>query len=121
MRVTDTRGLLRRRGVVVSTLGITQTLAWGSTYYLPAVFADPIAADLHLSREWFFAVFSGSLLVPIPMFAEAVRPIYRYGLASSGARERDCATHTEQADARGGGNRASFGSIPRHRSLRSGL
>jgi hypothetical protein len=29
-----------RRGVVVSTLGITQTLAWGSTYYLPAVFAD---------------------------------------------------------------------------------
>ena len=51
MRVTDTRGLLRRRGVVVSTLGITQTLAWGSTYYLPAVFADPIAGDLHLSRE----------------------------------------------------------------------
>lgn len=52
-----------RRGVVVSTLGITQTLAWGSTYYLPAVFADPIAADLHLSREWFFAIFSASLLL----------------------------------------------------------
>ena len=32
-----------RRSVVVSTLGITQTLAWGSTYYLAAVFADPIS------------------------------------------------------------------------------
>lgn len=57
------REVSRRRGVVVSTLGITQTLAWGSTYYLPAVFADPIAADLHLSREWFFGIFSGALLL----------------------------------------------------------
>jgi hypothetical protein len=36
----------RRRCVVVSTLRITQTLAWGSTYYLPAVFADPIAGEV---------------------------------------------------------------------------
>jgi hypothetical protein len=42
--------LAGRRSVVVSTLGITQTLAWGSTYYLPAVFADPMADALHLSR-----------------------------------------------------------------------
>ena len=32
---------LGRRSVVVSVIGITQTLAWGSTYYLTAVFADP--------------------------------------------------------------------------------
>ena len=52
-------GWRERRGLIVSTLGITQTLAWGSTYYLPAIFADPISADLHLSREWFFGIFSG--------------------------------------------------------------
>jgi hypothetical protein len=44
-----------RRSVVVSTLGITQTLTWGSTYYLPAVFADPVSAALRLPRVWFFA------------------------------------------------------------------
>jgi hypothetical protein len=32
--------------MVVATLGITQTLAWGSSYYLSAVIADPIAAGL---------------------------------------------------------------------------
>jgi MFS family permease len=48
---------------VVSTLGVTQTLAWGSTYYLPAVFADPVADGLHLSRNWFFGIFSAALLL----------------------------------------------------------
>ena len=53
--------LTGRRSVVVSTLGITQTLAWGSTYYLPAVFADRISAALQLPRVWFFGVFSAAL------------------------------------------------------------
>ncbi|HTJ89607.1 MAG TPA: MFS transporter, partial [Acidocella sp.] len=48
---------------IVSVLGITQTLAWGSTYYLPAVLADPICRSLHVSDSWFFAIFSGSLLL----------------------------------------------------------
>ena len=39
-----------RTSVVVSALGITQTLAWASTYYLTAVVTDPVSADLHLSR-----------------------------------------------------------------------
>jgi predicted MFS family arabinose efflux permease len=65
--------------VVVSTLGITQTLAWGSTYYLPAVFADPIAGDLHLSREWFFAVFSGSLLLSGLLGPAGGRAIDKFG------------------------------------------
>jgi predicted MFS family arabinose efflux permease len=30
---------------VITALGITQILAWGSSYYLPAVLAQPIAAD----------------------------------------------------------------------------
>jgi predicted MFS family arabinose efflux permease len=33
------------RRIVVPVLGVTQILAWGSTYYLPAVLAAPIAAD----------------------------------------------------------------------------
>lgn len=33
------------KAVVISTLGITQILAWGSSYYLPAVLAQPIADD----------------------------------------------------------------------------
>src|ERR1051326_3862331 len=52
-----------RRSVVVSALGITQTLAWGSTYYLTAVFTDPVAKDLHISRKWFYGAVSGALLL----------------------------------------------------------
>jgi hypothetical protein len=52
-----------KRSVVVAALGTAQTLAWGSSYYLPAILADPIAADLGLSRTVVFGVFSGALLV----------------------------------------------------------
>src|SRR6476619_8101461 len=68
-----------RRSVVVSTLGVTQTLAWGSTYYLPAVFADPISQGLHLSRAWFCGVFSASLLLSGLLGPLAGRMIDRYG------------------------------------------
>jgi MFS family permease len=71
--------LTGRRGVVVSTLGITQTLAWGSTYYLTAVFADPVTAALHLSRAWFFGVFSAALLLSGLLGPLAGRMIDRYG------------------------------------------
>jgi MFS family permease len=54
---------MHRRSIVVSTLGITQTLAWGSTYYLAAVFADPISDTLQLPHSWFFGIFSASLLL----------------------------------------------------------
>ena len=69
----------RRRGVVVTTLGLTQTLAWGSTYYLPAVMADPISESLHLSRSWFFGVFSAALLLSGLLGPLAGRTIDRYG------------------------------------------
>jgi MFS family permease len=52
-----------RRAVVVGALGTTQTLAWGSSYYLPAILAEPIAEGLGLSRAVVFGVFSGSLLL----------------------------------------------------------
>lgn len=69
----------RRRSVVVSTLGITQTLAWGSTYYLTAVFADPVSATLHLSRDWFYGVVSAALLLSGLLGPLAGRMIDRYG------------------------------------------
>src|SRR3954454_9568816 len=48
---------------VVAVLGSTQTLAWGSSYYLPAILGGPIAAGLGLSTSVFFGVFSVSLLL----------------------------------------------------------
>ncbi len=71
--------LTGRRSVVVSTLGVTQTLAWGSTYYLPAVFADRISAALQLPRVWFFGVFSAALLLSGLLGPLAGRIIDRYG------------------------------------------
>src|SRR5262245_48202951 len=49
--------------VVVAALGTTQTLAWASSYYLPAILADDIAADIGVSRAWVFGAFSASLLL----------------------------------------------------------
>src|SRR3954471_21740840 len=71
--------LTGRRSVVVSTLGITQTLAWGSTYYLPAVFADPISAALDVPRVWFFGIFSAALLLSGLLGPLAGRMIDKHG------------------------------------------
>jgi MFS family permease len=68
-----------RRSVVVSTLGITQTLAWGSTYYLAAVFADPISETLQLPHAWFFGVFSAALLLSGLLGPLAGRMIDKHG------------------------------------------
>src|ERR1700757_5213107 len=48
---------------VVLALGTAQTLEWASSYYLPAILADPIARDLGISSNWFFAAFSASLVI----------------------------------------------------------
>jgi MFS family permease len=79
MSVAEAAGAWRRRGVVVATLGITQTLAWGSTYYLPAVMADPVSASLRLSHDWFFGIFSASLLLSGLLGPVAGRIIDRRG------------------------------------------
>src|SRR5688572_1124185 len=49
-------------GVIV-VLGTTQTLAWASSFYLPAILADRISDELGMPSTWFFAAFSGSLVV----------------------------------------------------------
>jgi MFS family permease len=44
-------------------LGVTQTLAWATTYYLPAVIVGPAAATLHRSTTELLVGYSWSLLV----------------------------------------------------------
>ena len=60
-------------------LGTAQTLAWGSSYYLPAILADPIAHDLGISSNWFFAAFSASLVISGLLGPRVGRQIDRVG------------------------------------------
>jgi predicted MFS family arabinose efflux permease len=53
----------RRKTPVVIALGSAQTLAWGSTYYLPAILAAPIARELGVPTGAVFGAFSAALLV----------------------------------------------------------
>jgi predicted MFS family arabinose efflux permease len=69
----------RSRLGVVAALGTAQTLAWGSSYYLPAILADPIAKDLGISSNWFFAAFSASLVISGLLGPRVGRQIDRVG------------------------------------------
>jgi MFS family permease len=57
------RAMAGSKTTVVAALGTTQTLAWASSYYLPAILGAPIAAALGLSTDAFFAIFSAALLL----------------------------------------------------------
>ncbi|MDQ8730786.1 MFS transporter [Bradyrhizobium sp. LHD-71] len=48
---------------VVLALGTTQTVAWASSYYLPAILAVPIARDLGLAPTFIFGALSGALVI----------------------------------------------------------
>jgi hypothetical protein len=48
---------------MILVLGSTQTLAWASSFYLPAVLADRMAADIGMTSGWFFAPFSAALVI----------------------------------------------------------
>jgi MFS family permease len=63
------------RALTVAVLGTTQTLSWGSSYYLPAILATPIAAEFGLSRAAIFGVFSGALLLTAVLGPAAGRAI----------------------------------------------
>lgn len=64
---------------VVAMLGSAQTLAWASTYYLPAVLATPIARDLGVGTPTVFAAFSAALGVSALVGPAAGRFIDRRG------------------------------------------
>jgi len=53
----------QRQLPIIVALGTTQTLAWASSYYLPAILADPIGRDVGVSSNWIFAAFSASLVI----------------------------------------------------------
>lgn len=64
---------------VVVALGSAQTLAWGSTYYLPAILAAPMAGDLGASKGIVFAAFSAALVVAAILGPAAGRHIDLFG------------------------------------------
>ncbi len=55
--------MISTRTSVVARLGTAQTLAWASSYYLPAMLATPMAADLGVSVATIFGAFSFALVV----------------------------------------------------------
>jgi len=60
---------------VVVALGCAQTLAWASSYYLPAILAVPMARDLKISPSWIFGAFSIGLVVSALLGPAAGRAI----------------------------------------------
>jgi len=68
-----------RRGAVITALGTTQTLAWASSYYLPAMLAAPMARDLGVPVATVFAAFSVALVVSALLGPSAGRAIDRWG------------------------------------------
>jgi len=65
-----------RRWPVISALGIVQIFAWGSSYYLLAVFTAPIAADTGWPLSWIVGGLSLGLFVAgmaSPRVGEAIR------------------------------------------------
>lgn len=64
---------------LVLALGTAQTLAWGSTYYLPALLAKPMAAGLGLPETTIWAAFTLALLASAALGPFAGRAIDRLG------------------------------------------
>ncbi len=60
-------------------MGAGQTLAWASSYYLPALLAQPMAADLGTSAVTVFGAFSLALVVSALLGPRAGRAIDRHG------------------------------------------
>ncbi|MGQ9427643.1 MFS transporter [Gilvimarinus sp. F26214L] len=60
-------------------LGLAQTLAWGSTYYLPAILAAPMADDLGVDTSTIFGVFSLALIITAIIGPIAGSSIDRHG------------------------------------------
>ncbi len=70
---------VQRRGATIAVLGTAQTLAWASTYYLPALLAAPMARDLGVSTPTVFAAFSIALIASAFVGPWSGRTIDRFG------------------------------------------
>jgi predicted MFS family arabinose efflux permease len=71
--------VITRRLFTIIVLGSTQTLAWASSYYLPAVLADDMSRDVGLSTNWIFGIFSASLVLTAVMGPKVGRTIDAWG------------------------------------------
>jgi MFS family permease len=67
------------RCVVITTLGIGQILAWGTSFYFPAVFAEPIVAETGWSLGYVVAGTSLGLLVAGLISPQVGRIIDKHG------------------------------------------
>lgn len=67
------------RGIVISALGVAQILAWGTSFYFPAVFATAIVADTGWSLGWVVSGTSIGLLVAGLISPQVGRIIDRHG------------------------------------------
>lgn len=64
---------------VVLRLGATQTLAWASSYYLPALLAAPLALGVGMSVTHVFGAFTLALVISALVGPVAGRAIDRHG------------------------------------------
>lgn len=64
---------------MVLRLGTTQTLAWASSYYLPALLATPLAAELGMPVTHVFGAFTLALVVSALIGPRAGRAIDQHG------------------------------------------
>ena len=72
-------GAAPSRRIAVPVLGATQTLAWASSYYLPAVLAPAIARDTGVPTTWVFGAFSLALILVAAIAPAVGRAIDRRG------------------------------------------
>ncbi|WP_457977715.1 MFS transporter [Ectopseudomonas composti] len=70
---------MQSRTTTTVLLGVAQTLAWASSYYLPAILADATARDVGASSSAVFGAFSVALLMSAAIGPFAGRLIDRRG------------------------------------------
>jgi predicted MFS family arabinose efflux permease len=68
-----------KRWPVISALGVVQILAWGSSYYLPAVLAEPIARETGWPLAWIVGGLSVGLLIAAAVSPRVGTAIQRHG------------------------------------------
>ena len=69
----------KRVGRTIALLGTAQTLAWASSYYLPAMLAVPMARTFGTAPSTIFAAFSCALVVSALLGPRVGRAIDRWG------------------------------------------
>ncbi|HZQ11346.1 MAG TPA: MFS transporter [Pseudolabrys sp.] len=67
------------RRIVVTALGLSQILAWGTSFYIPAVFAEPIVSETGWSLSWVVGGTSLGLLVAGLISPQVGKFIDRHG------------------------------------------